>query len=168
VERRIDAALGKFLVAWVDGVRRSATWVIGIGILAPDLAQADALAARLRELGSVDRALTLSDSVPADQEAKLMILEDVSLFLGLPIRAELREPPDLAEQIRSVADLRDALLRLQDLTLGIALLLIANLVVLPAMLALADRRSPGKPGVVGPAANGSPAPGTAGRHGGTA
>ncbi len=85
-----------------------------IGILTRDLGEADALAARLRELGSVDRALTLSDSLPADQEAKLRILEDVSLFLGLPIRGELRHAPDLDEQIQSVAQLRDALLRLQE------------------------------------------------------
>jgi hopanoid biosynthesis associated RND transporter like protein HpnN len=85
-----------------------------IEILARDLGEADALTARLRELGSVDRALTLSDSVPADQEAKLLILEDVSLFLGLPIRGELRDPPDLAEQIQSVAHLRDALVHLQE------------------------------------------------------
>lgn len=85
-----------------------------IGILTQDLGEADALAARLRELGSVDRALTLSDSLPADQEAKLRILEDVSLFLGLPIRGELHHAPDLDEQIQSVARLRDALLRLQE------------------------------------------------------
>jgi hopanoid biosynthesis associated RND transporter like protein HpnN len=79
-----------------------------IEVLARDLAEADVLAARLGGLGSVDRALTLSDYVPADQEAKLRILEDVSLFLGLPIRGEVRDPPDLAEQVESMERLRSA------------------------------------------------------------
>jgi hopanoid biosynthesis associated RND transporter like protein HpnN len=84
-----------------------------IEVLAADLPAADALAARLRELGSVDRALTLSDYVPDDQEAKLLILEDVSLFLGLPIGGEVGDPPDLAEQIQSMERLRAAVERLE-------------------------------------------------------
>jgi len=85
-----------------------------IEILARDLADADALSAALRELESVDRALTLSDYVPEDQAPKLLILEDVSLFLGLPIVGEVREPPGLAQQIQSVERLRAALLRLRE------------------------------------------------------
>jgi hopanoid biosynthesis associated RND transporter like protein HpnN len=85
-----------------------------IEVLAPDLAEADDLSARLRELGSVDRALTLSDYVPDDQEAKLLILEDVSLFLGLPLVGELRDPPDLDEQIQSMERLRVAVAGLES------------------------------------------------------
>jgi len=84
-----------------------------IEVLAADLAAADHLAARLRELGSVDRALTLTGYVPEDQQAKLLILEDVSLFLGLPLAGEVRDPPDLAEQIRSMERLRAAVARLE-------------------------------------------------------
>jgi len=84
-----------------------------IEVLARDLAEANGLAARLGGLGSVDRALTLTDYVPADQEAKLRILEDVSLFLGLPIRGQVRDPPDLPEQVESMERLRSAVARLE-------------------------------------------------------
>src|SRR5690606_367893 len=50
-------------------------------VLAPDLAAADALAARLRAVPGVARAVTLSDYVPADPEEKRAILADVAMLL---------------------------------------------------------------------------------------
>jgi hypothetical protein len=55
-----------------------------VTVLAKDRAAADAVAARLGELDTVDHTQTLSDFIPADQDAKLAILEDVALFMAPP------------------------------------------------------------------------------------
>ncbi len=74
-----------------------------LDVVAPDLDAAQGRAQRLAELPSVERAITLADYVPADQDDKLAVLEEISLFLP-PIRAE-GPAPDAAAQ-------RDALARL--------------------------------------------------------
>ncbi len=113
-----------------------------IEILARDLADADALSVRLRELESVDRALTLSDYVPEDQAPKLLILEDVSLFLGLPMVGEVRDPPDLAEQIQAVERLRAALVRLREWEESILVVESANQLVTTLDRFLEEARDP--------------------------
>ena len=113
-----------------------------IEILARDLTDADALSARLRELESVDRALTLRDYVPEDQASKLLILEDVSLFLGLPLVGEVRDPPDLAEQIESVERLRAALMRLRSWEESILVVESANQLVTTLDRFLEEARHP--------------------------
>ena len=113
-----------------------------IEILAPNLADADSLSARLRELESVDRALTLSDYVPEDQDPKLLILEDVSLFLGLPMVGEARDPPDLAEQIGSVERLRDALVLLREQEESIPVVESANELITTLDRFLEEARDP--------------------------
>lgn len=113
-----------------------------IEILARDLADADALSAGLRELESVDRALTLSDYVPEDQAPKLLILEDVSLFLGLPLVGEVRDPPDLAEQIQSVERLRATLVRLREWEESILVVESANELVTTLDRFLEEARHP--------------------------
>jgi hopanoid biosynthesis associated RND transporter like protein HpnN len=85
-----------------------------IEVLARDLAEADRLSLRLRELESVDRAATLIDYVPENQAEKLMILEDVSLFLQLPLATGAFDPPEFDEQVQSVERLRAALVELQE------------------------------------------------------
>jgi hopanoid biosynthesis associated RND transporter like protein HpnN len=72
-------------------------------VLADDLEQAEALAERLETLETVDRALTLQDFVPRDQEVKLEILEDISFFLQ-PFADAIREipPPTVAEQMEAL------------------------------------------------------------------
>jgi hopanoid biosynthesis associated RND transporter like protein HpnN len=52
-----------------------------IGILAQDLDKAVLLAERLEQLAEVDRTITLRDYVPGDQDEKLEIIEEASLFL---------------------------------------------------------------------------------------
>jgi hypothetical protein len=113
-----------------------------IEILARNLADADALSARLRELESVDRALTLSDYVPEDQDPKLLILEDVSLFLGLPMVGEARDPPDLAEQIQSVERLRAELVHLREWEESILVVESANELVTTLDRFLEEARDP--------------------------
>jgi hypothetical protein len=53
-----------------------------IDVLADSLARADALAAELTALDEVDRALTLSDFVPAAQDEKLALIDDLAFYLG--------------------------------------------------------------------------------------
>ena len=74
-------------------------------ILAPDLAEADALAVRARELPEVARALTISDYVPSEQEEKLEILADAALFMDLPPAGADVEAPPLEEQVDSLREL---------------------------------------------------------------
>ena len=55
-----------------------------VTVLAKDRAAADAAAERLKRLDTVDHTMTLSDLVPADQEQKLAILEEVAMFMAPP------------------------------------------------------------------------------------
>lgn len=61
-------------------------------IMAPSLAEADALAERMRELPHIATVITLSTFLPADQEAKLSMLSDLQ-FLLLPILDATPTPP---------------------------------------------------------------------------
>lgn len=71
-----------------------------VTLLAKDQKAADAAAARLADLDLVDHTRTLSDYVPADQEAKLAILEDVALFMAPPPPADrLPHAPTPAEDL---------------------------------------------------------------------
>lgn len=85
-------------------------------VLAEDMASADALADRFRALPEVGLVVTLSDFVPENQEEKIEILEDLDLLLDVPrsIAGPAPEPPDTAEQIAALADLRDFLARVLD------------------------------------------------------
>ena len=61
-------------------------------LLAPDLDTAEALAAALEQAPEVEAAVTLADYVPKDQEDKLLLIEEMSFFLG-PV---FLPPPDRA------------------------------------------------------------------------
>lgn len=78
-------------------------------ILAPDLATADRLAQRARELDTVARAITVDDYVPADQDEKLEILADAALFMDLPPGDGSRRVGDPAEQVAALRELVDFL-----------------------------------------------------------
>ena len=51
-------------------------------MLADNLDRADALAAELTALDEVERAVTLSDFVPAAQDEKLALIDDLAFYLG--------------------------------------------------------------------------------------
>jgi len=72
-------------------------------VLVDDRAEAAALAERLEQLDTVERALTLEDFVPRDQDEKLAILEDISFFLQ-PIADSIEAiaPPTTAEQMQAL------------------------------------------------------------------
>ncbi|HEX5066586.1 MAG TPA: MMPL family transporter, partial [Myxococcota bacterium] len=65
-----------------DLLEKGASSPWSMNAVAPDLASAQALAERLRQVPEVGRVITVSDFVPGDQEEKLDIIEDVALFLG--------------------------------------------------------------------------------------
>jgi hypothetical protein len=71
----------------------------------PDLAAADALAARVRVLPEVSQARTLSSFVPADQAEKIAIIADAASLLDLALNPILvAPPPSDAEVIESLHD----------------------------------------------------------------
>jgi hopanoid biosynthesis associated RND transporter like protein HpnN len=77
-----------------------------LNVLAPDAAAADALAARLAKLPEVRDAITIDSFVPADQPAKLALIEDAALLLDPAIN-----PFDLApsaDDAATVAELNKA------------------------------------------------------------
>lgn len=70
------------VAAFLSLLQDPSTTPYTIEILAQDLEAAQALAARLESLDTVDRALTLASFVPADQEEKLRIIGDMNLVLA--------------------------------------------------------------------------------------
>ena len=59
---------------------RSSPW--SLSVIASDETSARELKVRLSELSEVDKVLSLEDFVPKDQEAKLLIIDQLSLLLG--------------------------------------------------------------------------------------
>jgi hopanoid biosynthesis associated RND transporter like protein HpnN len=74
-----------------------------ISILAPSLAEADALGRRLGTLPEVARTVTLSSFIPSQQEEKLALIQDAAMFLGPALEAlEPLPPPTDAEILRAL------------------------------------------------------------------
>jgi hopanoid biosynthesis associated RND transporter like protein HpnN len=80
--------------------------------LTTDLEAADRIAAKMREVEGVERAITISDYIPVDQDEKLEILDDVSFLLEAP-PGRKADPdaggPSIAEQVAALRELRDFL-----------------------------------------------------------
>lgn len=129
-------------------------------ILANNLAEGEAIAAKLRALPEVKRVETVSDLVPDRQDEKLAMLGDLALMLTPVLTpGEQRPPPTAAELSAAVAELRaaaeaeaarspgarrlaEALRRFQAIDENLARLQEALLINLPPMLSeLADSLS---------------------------
>ncbi|MBW2372226.1 MAG: MMPL family transporter [Deltaproteobacteria bacterium] len=95
--------------AFEDLLARAQTTPWQVDLLAPDLDAAQALSARLRELPEVDRAVTLADYIPADQEEKLAIIEDLAYMLDVPAGESSGERLPAEEQIAALRELHDFL-----------------------------------------------------------
>jgi hopanoid biosynthesis associated RND transporter like protein HpnN len=81
-----------------------------VDLLSDDLVSAEALAAEVRELDVVERAVTLMDYVPEDQEEKMEILADLTFFVPAPASFGAAQPdPPVADQILALRALRDLL-----------------------------------------------------------
>jgi hopanoid biosynthesis associated RND transporter like protein HpnN len=77
-------------------------------VMAPDLATAVATARRLSELEVVERAVTLQDYVPEDQQAKLEVLADLGYFIPQPRLSQRTAPPaPVEDQIAALKALRE-------------------------------------------------------------
>ena len=121
-------AQAESVATWRDLARSAETNPNTLEVLAPDLAAAQALAARLAALPEVARATTLADFIPARQEEKLALIEDAAMLLGPALAAEPGAPP---EDLAVVAALRAAASELVPLggeaaRLGRALALLAR------------------------------------------
>lgn len=81
-----------------------------INIIAPDLAAAEALAARLRTLPEVSRALTVSQFIPERQDEALAAVDQIALFMTPVLAAtEPAAAPDAAQQRQAIDGFRDKL-----------------------------------------------------------
>ncbi|HZP13930.1 MAG TPA: MMPL family transporter [Nevskiaceae bacterium] len=81
---------------------------LSVSALAPDLASADALKQKLRDLPLVRRALDLSSFIPDDQDEKIAYISDLSLSLSLSPPEKVAAPP-AADEIAALEKLRAAL-----------------------------------------------------------
>jgi len=90
-----------------------------VTILASDLEEAKALAAKLEAVAEVDAVATLADYVPADQDEKLEVISSMALFLSPSFAAANTTPPPTAEQRgKAFRDLRAKLGQLAALPGG--------------------------------------------------
>lgn len=83
-----------------------------ISVVMPDLEKANAKAQQLSKLSVVDKAVTLSDYVPENQEAKLAAIDSLALFLTPVLTpGQGLAPPTPAENRKALDDFRQALER---------------------------------------------------------
>jgi hopanoid biosynthesis associated RND transporter like protein HpnN len=74
-----------------------------LSVLAPDVATADRLAERLARLPEVRDAITVDSFVPADQPAKLALIQDASLLLDATLNPfDLAPPSDDATTVAAL------------------------------------------------------------------
>lgn len=93
-----------------DLMRDEATTPNMVQILAPDLAAAQALAARLEAVPEVSGTRTLADFVPQDQAPKLALIRDAAELLGPTLTPPApAPPPDDAATARALAEAGAAL-----------------------------------------------------------
>ena len=83
-----------------------------IDILVDDLAAADALAAELERLPSVGEARTLTSYIPADQDDKLVVVEDLAFLLEVPRGGE-PAPPTADQNLAAIRAFRASLAALE-------------------------------------------------------
>jgi hypothetical protein len=103
------------VATFLDLVEDPDTTPYTIDVLAPDLAAAQRLAARLSDLDVVDKAVTLASYVPKNQEDKLAIIEDMGLMLA-PVFMSGEAPASrgTAEQVAAIERFREQLKSLAD------------------------------------------------------
>lgn len=92
-----------------DLMKSGQSGAYSMATLAPDLAAARALAARLEQLPEVRNVITLEDYVPKDQDTKLAAIDQAALFLLPAFQGGTDKPPTDAER-RAAFDAFRALL----------------------------------------------------------
>lgn len=76
--------------------------------LAPDLAAAQKLSSKLAALPEVDKAISIADFVPAKQEAKLAIIDDLAFTLALVTPSPLKDH-SIVVRYQAIRQLKGAL-----------------------------------------------------------
>ncbi len=81
-----------------------------IQVIADNVAEADAIAERLRLVPDVDRVVTLSSFIPGEQEEKLAMIDEMAVVLD-PILTprEPAEAPSAKTEMRAMKDFRETL-----------------------------------------------------------
>jgi hopanoid biosynthesis associated RND transporter like protein HpnN len=90
------------VATFLDLAKTPETSPTTIDVLAPSLAEAESLAARLAGLPEVARAVTLSTFLPDDQEAKLALIRDAALLLDPVVNPTALPPPTDADNIEAL------------------------------------------------------------------
>ncbi len=80
-----------------------------LAALAPDLPRARAIAEAARDLPTVKGARTLADFVPADQDAKLTMVDTLALILEPALSGAVAPPPSTAETMAALDRLKRGL-----------------------------------------------------------
>jgi uncharacterized protein len=97
----------------LDLIRDPTTTPYTAEVLAPSLAAAQALAARLERLPEVADAITAASFVPEDQQKKLAALSDLPILLGPTLTPiDPLPPPSDAQVLHAIAKAQDALAKL--------------------------------------------------------
>ncbi len=127
------AILGAVLAAWVsfdfdplrlkdprsesvrtvlDLIEDGSTDAYALRHLAADIGAAQAAAARVQRLATVEATRTLARFVPQDQDEKREIIDDTAQFIAPALLADPHAPPDRAQTLAALRGLRTALDRL--------------------------------------------------------
>jgi hypothetical protein len=110
-----------------------------VGILQPTLAQADALAAKLRALPQVGRVTTLSTFIPDQQSEKLALIADAAKTLNPALNpAAAAAPTSDAQTVSMINSTVDALVRLAGDGTGTGAVAAKRLAAAMTALAKAD------------------------------
>jgi hopanoid biosynthesis associated RND transporter like protein HpnN len=110
-----------------------------VGILQPTLAQADALAAKLRALPQVGRVTTLSTFIPDQQSEKLALIADAAKTLNPALNpAAAAAPTSDAQTVSMINSTVDALIRLAGDGTGTGAVAAKRLAAAMTALAKAD------------------------------
>jgi uncharacterized protein len=96
--------------AWDDLLEEGVGSPWYVDLVAQDLTEAEARAARVAQEPEVAETLTLADFVPEEQEIKRAILEDLAFLLDVPPAPPgSQEPLDAREQVEALRTLFEAL-----------------------------------------------------------
>jgi len=101
-------------------------------LLMPDARSAERMARRLETLPEVADAVSPDDLVPRNQDDKLLVIENMAIFLTPVLTATPAAPPDTAARQRALADLRRHLADAGGALAGPAARLTAALGALPS------------------------------------
>ena len=90
------------IATYLDLRRDPSIGANSIYALAPSIATADQVAQRLKALPEVDRVMTISDFIPADQPEKLAMIAEAAAVLNPVLRAPPRPTPADADNIEAL------------------------------------------------------------------